>query len=167
MFRILYNLAFCTDFCTLPSFQINLAYLWTDFQSINTHHCQSAHIQLPKNGTKSAWIQKWRPLFTLFQQPPKISHLLYTLTTTFGRVISKIWKIALSGPFWAFYISTDPKIKMQCLGSFWSKLNSRCSLVLRTRTMTILGSNLKIPLLNDPKWSPSSNSHVSTLIAWI
>ena len=65
---------------------------------------KNAHVQAPKNGTSSAPNQKRRPPFHANILPKWWNRHLFHAFFNFGWVLSKFWKIAFFGPFWAVFL---------------------------------------------------------------
>ena len=83
---------------------------------------KSAHVQAPKNGTSSAPNQKRRPPFHANILPKWWNRHLFHAFFNFGWVLSKFWKIAFFGPFWAVFLwARTQKLAGDVRGQFKSQ----------------------------------------------
>ena len=107
---------------------------------------KNVHVQAPKNGTSSAPNQKRRPLFHA-NIPPKwwIRHLFHAFSN-FGWVLSKFWKIAFFGLFWAVFLwARTQKLAGDVRGQFKSQwLNPNIFEFSEGSVTTISACHLKI-----------------------
>ena len=84
---------------------------------------ESAHFQVPKNGTSDAETKKPRPLFNA-NIPPKwwITCLFYAFIT-FGWVLSQFLKIPFFGLFWCRFPSyMAKKLKVPFYNRRWPQI---------------------------------------------
>ena len=125
--------------------------------------------------TSSASNQKRRPLFHA-NIPPKwwIRHLFHAFSN-FGWVLSKFWKIAFFGPFWAVFLwARTQKLAGDVRGQFKSQwLNPNIFEFSEGSVTTISACHLKIlmsrvfvhflatPRPTPPPHLPASKSHLT------